>query len=59
MRKYVKPRAKFHELKGTVILAGSPEGVSNATVGGKSLKAGLWSDGSSYSDTNFLDVIDE
>lgn len=23
MRKYVKPRAKFHELKGTVILAES------------------------------------
>lgn len=55
MRKYFKPMAKFHELKGTVILAGSPEGVSNATVGGKSLKAGSWNEGSSYSDFNFVD----
>lgn len=54
MRKYVKPRAKFHELKGTVILVGS-DGVSAATVGGRSVKAGSWSEGSSYSDANFID----
>lgn len=34
MRKYVKPRAKFHELKGTVILAGSP-GVDDALIQGR------------------------
>lgn len=55
MRKYVKPRAKFHELKGTVILAGSPEGVQSATYGGKSVKAGTWEVTTGYSDTNFVD----
>lgn len=38
MRKYLKPMAKFHELKGAVILAGS--GVETPGVQGKSINVG-------------------
>lgn len=56
MRKYVKPRAKFHELKGTVILAGSG-GVKDATIKGStnSVTIGRWSNGNSYDDSSFVD----
>lgn len=32
MRKYVKPRAKFHELKGAVVLATESGAVENVTI---------------------------